>query len=137
MCNYHIQCSYNNFITTDNWNACKIELLLHFCNSRRSKYFMLQNEDSGTVLMYWQFLIHFSVPPPVQGAPIAGGLVAAIVVAAIVVILLCIGVTIIVCLKRRKQHTRKANLTRYVASPCELILKLLCRSNINPFLSFL
>ena len=76
--------------------------------------------------MYWQFLIHFSAPPQVQVAPIAGG-----VVAAIVVILLCITTIPVVCLKRRKQH---ANLTRYVASPCELVLKLLCRSNINPFL---
>ena len=74
--------------------------------------------DPSAVLMYWQFLVHFSVPPQVQVAAIAGG-----VVAAIVVILLCIGVTI-VCLKRRKQHARKVKLTRYVGSPCELILKL-------------
>ena len=75
--------------------------------------------DPSAVLMYWQFLIHFSEPPQVQVVAIAGGMVAAIVV-----ILLGIGVTI-VCLKRRKQHARKANLTRYVTSPCELILKLL------------
>ena len=69
--------------------------------------------DPSAVLMYWQFLVHFSAPPPVQVAAIAGG-----VVAAIVVILLCIGVTI-VCLKRRKQRAGKVKLTRYVGSPCD------------------
>jgi len=56
-------------------------------------------------------LIHSSEPPQVQVASIVGG-----VIAATVVILLYIGVTVIVCLKRRRQHARKFDLTRYVAS---------------------
>ena len=56
-------------------------------------------------------LTYSSQPPQGDVATTAG-----VVVAAIVVILLCIGVTVIVCLKRRRQHARKFELTRYVAS---------------------
>ena len=53
-------------------------------------------------------VIHSSEPPQVHIATTAG-----VVVAAMVVILLCIGVTIVVCLKIRKQHARKFDLNRY------------------------
>ena len=63
-------------------------------------------------------IIHSSEPPQVHIATTAG-----VVVAAIVVILLCIGVTIVVCLKIRKQHTRKFDLNRYATvASCSLSL---------------